>query len=116
MILVPIRTSTGLNAREHPMARCRRVKREREAVAWLLKGQASPMLPCSVLLTRITPRGRMDDDGLVGALKAIRDEVAAWLAVDDRHDHIVKYRYAQARGDWGVRVEFLPAEPAQAAA
>lgn len=116
MILVPIRTAPGMNVREHWRARFRRVKAERMAVAWLLKQERSPLLPCSVLLTRLSPRGRLDDDNLPGSLKAIRDEVAAWLGVDDRHDHIVKYRYAQARGDWGVRVEFLPAEPAQAAA
>lgn len=116
MILVPIRTVPGLNVREHHMARSRRVKAEREAVAWYLKGCAAPRLPCSVLLTRQSPRGRLDDDNLPGSLKAVRDEIAAWLGVDDRHTHIVSYRYAQARGEWGVRVEFLPAEPAQAAA
>ena len=108
MILVPIRTAPGMNVREHWRARSRRVKAERMAVAWLLKQERSPLLPCSVLLTRLSPRGRLDDDNLPGSLKAIRDEVAAWLAVDDRHDHIVKYRYAQARGSWGVRVEGMP--------
>ena len=106
MIVVPIRTARGLNSREHHMARSRRVRAEREAVAWLLKGHASPMLPCEVLLTRLSPRGRLDDDNLSGSLKACRDEVARWLGVDDGRD-TVKYRYAQARGEWAVRIEFV---------
>ena len=112
-ITVPIRTAAGLNVREHHIARSRRVKAEREAVAWLLKGHASPMLPCEVLLTRVSPSGKLDSDNLQGSLKACRDSVAAWLHVDDRHDHIVRYRYAQARGEWAVRIEFNRAECAQ---
>jgi hypothetical protein len=36
------------------------------------------------------------------------DEVAAWLGVDDRHSAQVRYRYAQQRGPWSVRIEFGP--------
>lgn len=31
---------------------------------------------------------------------------AEWLGVDDRHAQQVRYVYAQARGAWGVRIEF----------
>jgi hypothetical protein len=106
VILVPIRTARGQNSREHWCERSQRVKAEREAVAWLLKGQAAPMLPCEVLLTRLSPRGQLDDDNLSGSLKAVRDEVARWLGVDDGRD-TVRYRYAQARGEWAVRIEFV---------
>ena len=85
MIVVPIRTVPGLNAREHYTVRAKRVRKEREAVAWTLKAACRPPTPCSVRLTRLAPSGGVDDDNLVGALKAVRDEIAAWLGIDDRH-------------------------------
>lgn len=108
MILVPIRTGRGLNDRECWQARQRRVKKQRQAVAWVLKSATRPDIPCSVLLTRIAPSSGLDDDGLVGSLKAIRDQVAEWLGVDDKHRDQVRYRYAQCRGEWGVCIEFGP--------
>lgn len=108
MILVPIKTVPGLNARELWQARSSRVKRERKTVAWCLVGQRRPELPCTVLLTRIAPSAGVDDDNLSGSLKGVRDQIADWLGVDDRHRKIVRYEYAQARGPWGVRIEWLP--------
>lgn len=108
MITVPLRTSSGQNAREHFAVRAKRVKKEREAVAWCISRHQKPAVPCSVILTRCAPSNGLDDDNLVGALKAVRDEVAKWLGVDDRHSRQVRYRYAQERGPWGVRIEFGP--------
>lgn len=109
MILIPVRTVAGLNHREHHMARARRVKAEREATGWGLKGQPQPSLPCSVLLTRISPAHvTPDDDTTVGALKGCRDAVAEWLGVNDRDRHIVRYAYAHEKGPWGVRISFGP--------
>lgn len=88
------------------MARSRRVKAERQAVAWVLLGKPKPGVPCTVLLTRVAPSAGMDDDGVVGALKAVRDAIADWLGVDDRHTDQVHYAYAQRRGPWGVEIEF----------
>ena len=112
MILVPIRTAPG-NPRELWQQRSSRVKKEREAVAWLLKGKQKPDIPCSVLLTRVAPSAGLDDDNLARSLKGVRDEVAAWLGVNDRRRDIVRYRYAQTRGPWSVRIEF--GEPAPGA-
>lgn len=107
MIWLPLRTSPGMNAREHFAVRAKRVKGEREAVAWSLKGKTRPAIPCSVILTRIKPMGKeLDDDNLTSSLKAVRDEVANWLGVDDRDRMTVRYRYAQRRGPWGVSIEF----------
>jgi hypothetical protein len=107
-LLVPLRTVPGLNAREHFRVRSKRVKKEREAVAWILRSAARPQIPCSVILTRVAPSAGVDDDNLVGALKGVRDEIARWLGVDDRNRQQVRYRYAQTRGEWGVRIEFGP--------
>lgn len=105
MILVPIRTTTGQNAREHFRVKAKRVKAERTATAAALYGKPKPPIPCSVRLVRVGPRS-CDDDNLIGGLKAIRDEVAKWLGVDDRHRNQVRYVYEQKRGPWGVEIEF----------
>lgn len=109
-IEIPLRTGSGLNGREHPMARSRRVKAERDCVHWMLLGKPRPELPCVVTLTRVAPSAGLDDDNLVGSLKAVRDQVAAWLGVDDRDRQTVRYRYEQARGPWAVQIAFGPME------
>ena len=106
MICIPLRTGMGLNSREHFMARKRRVASERQAVAYVLGPQVKPALPLIVTLTRIAPSNGLDDDNLAGALKAVRDQVAEWLGVDDRDRKTVRYEYEQERGPWGVRIEW----------
>jgi hypothetical protein len=107
-LMVPMQTGRGMNNREHYGQRTRRVKAEREVIAWELTKCQRPPIPCSVLLTRVAPSRGLDDDNLAGALKSIRDEVAAWLRVDDADRNTVRYRYAQARGPWAVRIQFGP--------
>ncbi|HKX41336.1 MAG TPA: hypothetical protein VJO99_09275 [Burkholderiaceae bacterium] len=107
MIVVPLRTR-GSNAREPWQARHRRVRGERQSVAWMLAGKQRPSIPCTVLLTRCAQSGGLDDDNLRHALKGVRDEVARWLGVNDRNSAQVRYAYAQIRGDWAVRIEFGP--------
>ncbi|RZL40161.1 MAG: hypothetical protein EOP35_01765 [Rubrivivax sp.] len=106
MIAVLIRTVPGMNVRENWRQRARRVKAERHAAAWMLKGQPKPNTPCSVRLTRVAPSNGLDDDNLAGALKAVRDQVAEWIMVDDKRRDLVLYVYAQRRGPWAVEIEF----------
>jgi hypothetical protein len=101
---VPMRTGRGGNDREHPMARHRRVKAEKKNVGWMLAVRVKPKTPCVIILTRVAPSEGLDDDNLVGALKGTRDAVADWLGVDDKHKHIVRYRYEQRRGPWAVEI------------
>jgi hypothetical protein len=101
-----LKTTPGMNVREHYMARSRRVKLERETTGWALKGSEKPALPCTVTLTRTAPSEGLDDDNLAGALKGVRDAVAEWLGVDDKRTDVVRYVYAQRRGQWGVEVEW----------
>lgn len=104
MIVIPLRTGTGLNDRHHWRVKAKRVKKEREATAWALAGKQPPVMPCTVLLTRVGPSNGLDDDNLRGSLKAVRDQVAAWLGVDDRSP-LVKWEYGQRRTrEWGVEV------------
>jgi hypothetical protein len=108
-VVVPVRT-IGQNAREHFRVKAARVKAERHMVRLMLNARAvrCPLQPPLVVtLTRLSS-ARMDSDGVVGAMKSVRDEVAAYLGIDDRHDDLVEYRYAQercARGNFYVRIE-----------
>ena len=109
MIHVPLRTVSGMNAREHWQARARRVKGERLLVAWHLASVKKPPVPLVVTLTRIAPSNGLDpDDNLPSALKGARDEIAEWLGVNDRDRKTVRYEYEQERGPWGVRIEWRP--------
>ena len=59
-----------------------------------------------VVLVRISA-GELDDDNLRGALKSVRDEVAAWIGLDDK-DPRIAWKYDQQkteRGTCGVRVD-----------
>ena len=91
------------------MVRARRVKAEREAVAWMLRMARRPTLPCVVTLTRATPTARqLDDDNLRGAMKAVRDQVAEWIGVDDASPRVT-WRYEQRRNAtkaWQVWISF----------
>jgi hypothetical protein len=99
-VTIILRTVSGMNAREHFGARATRVRRERAATARALREAhcERPMLPCSVLLTRVAPSHGLDDDNLVSALKGVRDEISQWLGINDRDSFTVRFRYAQQRG------------------
>lgn len=105
VVTVPIKTVAGLNAREHWRTRQRRVKHERESVAWALTCTQLPPLPVTVLMTRLSP-GTLDSDNLQGACKAVRDAVADALKVPDNHP-LIEWRYGQEkcpRGQYGIRI------------
>lgn len=95
-IEVPIKTVSGMNAREHHMARARRVKAERAATAWALVTLKPPSVPCVVKLTRLAPSSGLDSDNLQSSCKGIRDQIAQWIGIDDK-DPRVDWRYDQAR-------------------
>jgi hypothetical protein len=106
VIVVYTRTK-GPNSREHWRVKAKRVASERNSTSYALMGEQKPPIPCSVRLTRVGP-GMLDDDNLVGAMKGVRDEIAKWLGIDDRHSETVRYVYAQKRDSsgWSVTVEF----------
>jgi hypothetical protein len=86
---------------ENRHAKGRRVKQQRGAVKVYLRallcripGERFP-LPATVTLTRISAR-RLDGDNLQRAFKAVRDEVAALLGVDDGSP-LVEWLYAQEK-------------------
>jgi hypothetical protein len=90
------------NLREHHMAKAKRVKAQRGAVQRNMpKWPLGPQI--IVRLTRVSPR-ELDSDNLQGAFKAIRDQVAAGLLVDDRSP-LVAWDYHQAKGEPEVVVQ-----------
>lgn len=102
--------STNQVLKWHWRKRARIVDQQHADVRWLLAGKTKPDLPCSVLLTRVVS-GRAqayDDDNLAGSFKAVRDAIAKWLGVDDKHSAIVCYRYAQRtrQARDAVQIEF----------
>ena len=109
MILLPIKTVSTLNVREHWAKRAARAKAQRRTAYTLSRARAAAVgLPAVVTMTRIAPSNGLDDDNLQGGLKSVRDGVADALQVDDR-DPRVTWRYGQQRGKgYGVLVELEP--------
>lgn len=99
-LTIPLRLDSSANLREHWAAKAKRVKYQRQVVAWVLGNRPRPALPVEVTLTRVAPRA-LDGDNLQGAFKAPRDEIARWFGVADNHPGIV-WRYAQRRDGVGV--------------
>jgi len=95
---LPIRTVSELNKREHWAKTHRRRAAQRKQVWAELYGKKSPGLPCDVWLTRIAPREFDAGDNLPASFKAIRDQIAKWIGVDDR-DKRVTWRYNQRKGE-----------------
>jgi hypothetical protein len=101
---VPIETKSASNlSGEHWSARAKRVKSQRRATAYRTPPAVKALGPLiRVTLTRRAPR-ELDDDNLRGALKAVRDQLAASLGIDDR-SALVRWEYAQEKGEPAVLV------------
>ena len=98
-IRCPVRIESEANRRDHWAVRHRRFAKQRSVVALhllALGGLTRPRPPLVVTLTRIGPR-RLDVDNLAGGFKAVIDQVAAWLGVDDGDPRMV-WQFAQKRG------------------
>lgn len=99
------------NLREHWAKKAKRVKLHRQlaqvALARIaLLTERGNAVSCCVTLTRISPRA-LDSDNLQSAFKAVRDQVAAWLTMDD-NDPRITWRYQQEKGrpkEHSVRIE-----------
>ena len=93
-----LRLRSGDNGRGDWRGRAARVKRERRIVALVLGARRPVAFPVRVTVVRIAPRA-LDSDGLASSAKAVRDEVARWLGVDDG--------VAERAGDveWCIRAE-----------
>ena len=111
-VLLPIRTWSEANLREHWAQRARRARKQRLAARLLVRAAdnmedaSSSSTQITIILTRIAPR-RLDSDNLASSLKAVRDGVADALGIDDGSERI-DWRYAQRKGkprEYAILVE-----------
>ena len=84
-----------------PFPRMARFRKHKQAVqmAWVTAPPMQP--PYTVRLTRLSA-GTLDGDNLSSALKAVRDQVAKQLGVDDRDSPDLRWVYAQEKAKRGV--------------
>ena len=108
-VLLPIRTESEANTRECWQSKHRRAKSQRGIVKMMLFSHRRK-LPGdeggTIILTRIAPRG-LDGDNLQRSFKAIRDQVAEEIGIDDG-DARLTWFYRQEKGkpkEYAVRVE-----------
>lgn len=82
--------------------------------AYASRVRFKPPLPCVVRLTRLAEKTLDHGEGVVSAMKSVRDGVADWAGVDDGNT-LITYVYAQEiRKAFGVRIEFFAVEQSQA--
>ena len=111
----PVRIESEMNSREHWSSRRRRFDRQclavREAmrpaggfvkdVGEWMKSQSGVV---RVKLTRVGKR-KLDSDNLAGGFKAVRDQIAFLIGVDDGSDLYV-WEYAQEVGaEYGITID-----------
>ena len=111
---LPMRLPSMANLRLHWATKAKTVKAQRSATGLALRTtgrafltawkhmDANPRLHLHCLLTRVGPR-KLDDDNLAHAFKAIRDEVAGYMGVDDGSERWT-WQYAQQKGAYAVRI------------
>lgn len=99
---IPIKAQNITNERSHYHEKAKRVAAQKRAVRYRCPPWThGPLLV--VKLTQVSPR-MLDDDGSVAALKHVRDAVASWLRMDDASP-LIKFEYAQRKGEASVEVE-----------
>jgi hypothetical protein len=83
-------------------AQASRFKKQRRTVAgWLRTVQRPDPAGLVVTITRVAPR-QLDSDNAVGSAKAVRDEIALWLGVNDGPTGPVTWRVEQRKGAPGA--------------
>lgn len=107
--LVPIRTLSEANLREHWTDKLKRKKAQQEEVSAAMQNNLRGRrieFPCHVTLTRIGSR-RLDADNLAGSFKHVQDAIAFKLKADDGDAAKVTWEYAQmpiGSRDYAVKV------------
>lgn len=108
-----LRTVSESNAHEHWRKRQKRAKAQRGHVKLVMGARAKlPPIPCVIRIVRIAPR-KLDQGNIAAALKHVQDGCADWIGIDDKHDDLVKYEYAQEKGgqrEYSIRIEIVEAK------
>lgn len=117
-MIIPVRTVSENNRREHWAVKAKRTKAQRLAAfvkmrEWQWAGEAR--VNKRIMLIRVAPR-ELDSDNLAGSLKAVRDGIAdaLWPELPQKtRDKDVHWEYAQRKGepkDYHVEVEVMAKE------
>lgn len=111
-----LETASESNSSEHWTVKRKRHQKQKEQVkkAFLVE-KPSIAIPCTVVLTRISPRALDEHDNLRTSLKWVVDAVADYILpgkaagrADDCKE--IKWEYKQVRGgvrEYGVRIEIM---------
>lgn len=125
---LPIKTVSEANCSDHWTKKSKRHKSQQHFVRLAYNRYVKAIvLPCSVTLTRISPRLLDDDDNLPMTFKWIKDELSECIFPEKRLTYItkkgkiraikgradsdprVKWKYAQQKGNpqrIGIEIEF----------
>jgi hypothetical protein len=100
------------NSRTLDVQRYGRHRRQRDVVTAVLRTRISVrppagLFPCAVLIVRVAPESRVDDDNVVTGAKRIRDAIARWAGVDDGDRRWI-WTVRREVGPVGVRIELHP--------
>lgn len=118
VVQVPVLTVSEANVRDAWQAHHRRVKAQRRATLAALVDEADESAGKRLLArygrlqVHLERRGAhaLDDDNLRGALKACRDEVAAWLGCDDGPKGPIVWSYGQDHGKRWAKAPWVVVE------
>lgn len=108
-----LRIVSEANERGRWFAGAKRAADQRALVGALLSRHRPLPVPAIVRMVRVAP-GALDRDNLGRAFKAVQDELAAWLGVDDG-DPAVEWHVGQQKGapkEYGVRLHVRAVSPA----
>lgn len=98
-IILPLRTVSKLNTREHWAKKAKRNASERQTAKLLVGAEVKReglKPPAKVTLTRIGPNP-LDGDNLQGSNKSVRDGIADAFGLDDRSP-LLTWVYSQRTG------------------
>ena len=106
---IPIKTISEANCSEHWSKKSKRHKRQQFFIRIALNKYVKELkLPCTVILTRISPR-LLDDDNLISAFKWIRDEISELIIPEKSCSYITKIgkiRRIKGRADSDYRISW----------
>ena len=106
-VTIPMRLPSLANCRMH-WRKLARLKREQ--ATWVLVALnvlKLPKTPLVVTITRVGPK-RLDDDNLISSMKAVQDQVAKMVGVDDGSHLYTWVRRQRINKTYSVEIEIEP--------
>lgn len=112
ILVTPIKLVSEANMREHWALKNKRKKSQQQMLqaCWIKAGLLDFVwaFPLKITFTRIGVR-KLDSDNLAGSGKAVRDQIAKLLNVNDGDESKVTWHYEQRKGSpkqYGLEIHF----------